>query len=195
MRQLAQLADRGVQLGVRAIEPLLESRVRSAAARTEHPQRQCDGHEPLLSAVVQVTFETPPLDVAGRDDPDPRGAQRLQLGPDLRVKALVLERQPCTRDDLLDEIRIAQTAGVVHERRHRLARPQERRHGPARPRRDVDRMTVGVDVVIDAGLRKASRRPGSPSSPASTSRVPPGPYDCASSTTSRATEARDRRAL
>ena len=54
------------------------------------PQVHRQRHQPLLGAVVEVALDPAPLRVAGLDDPRPRGAQLLDLGPQLGVELLVL---------------------------------------------------------------------------------------------------------
>ena len=67
-RQLAQLAGRLVQLLKRGVEQL--GRLLGVARDPLSRQAQVDAerHQPLLSAVVQVSLEPPPLLISGLHD-------------------------------------------------------------------------------------------------------------------------------
>jgi hypothetical protein len=73
--QLAQLADRQAQLLRRAAQRLHQTGVRGGAERCELPpggvQRQRQGQQALLRAVVEVALDPPAFLVAGLHDPGP----------------------------------------------------------------------------------------------------------------------------
>ena len=86
-RQLAQLAEAGLQLLLGAVEQpgQLVVRVRAHARR---PQQQRERDEARLGAVVEVALEPPPRGVAGGHEPRARRPQLLhallQLGVEVR---------------------------------------------------------------------------------------------------------------
>ena len=92
-RQFPQL-DQGLPrlLGGR-FEQRLEFRVGPVGPAARHPERQAQGHQPLLRAVVQIALQAAPRGVAGLDDPRPGGADLLELSFDLGLEPGMLERQ------------------------------------------------------------------------------------------------------
>ena len=79
------------------------------------PQRERQGDQTLLGAVVQVALQPPPFGVPPFDDADARSAQVRELGADLRLQPLVVEGDACRGGDLFDQARIVQQAGPVGE--------------------------------------------------------------------------------
>ena len=151
-RQLAQLVERGLQLGAR----LVEQRRRLRRPLHLHPRQlelQRQRHQPRLRAVVQVALEPPPLGVAGLDQPRPRGAQLLDPRPQLRLQPLVLERQRRRRAGGAHELRLVVERRVVGDRGDPAALHLDRR--PPRPRHR-HRMPERVDVAL--GLRQPVRQ-------------------------------------
>ena len=101
----AKLPEAVLELSVRVVEQLRELRVRIGAP-VRAPEREAEGHEPLLGPVVQVALDPPPLLVGRLDDPRPRRPDLLELGPQLGGQPLVLEGEPRRRRRALDELRV-----------------------------------------------------------------------------------------
>jgi len=78
------------------------------ALRAEKLERHSDPEQALLCAVVEVAFEPPPLLVSGPDDPRARLAQLRQLGAQLRLESLVLERETRGRAGRLEQRRLVE---------------------------------------------------------------------------------------
>ena len=95
---------------------------RSATLRLAVPalaqQLQVDQqrHEPRLRAVVEVAAEAAALGVAGLDDARPRGPQGLQLGAQLDLEPVVLEREPGGPRGGAQQLRVLLQRGLVDER-------------------------------------------------------------------------------
>ena len=124
-------------------------RVRSLLWASAHGQRERD--EPLLGAVVQVALEPAALGRAGLDDSRARGAQLLDPGAQLRLQALVLDREAGRGGD-----------GARPARGRRTARGRARSRRRAGPRaRPPSRQRRGSSSAgSDAGGRR--RRPSAP---------------------------------
>ncbi len=150
--QLAQLLDCQAQLLRRATHRLHQGSIGVGAERLELPpggvQRQRQGQQALLRAVVQVPLDPQALLVAGLHDPGPRGANLVELGADLGVEALVLDRHARRGAGRLDQSRIQRR--VVDQRRQRLAVALHDGGHPgaapgARSRRGQrDRVSIGI---------------------------------------------------
>ena len=126
VRELAQILDRGAQLGVR----LLERGGRLHAGReprAHEPERQGESDEALLGAVVQVPLEPAPLGIGGVDDAGAGAAELFQPRRDLRVQALVLEGEPGGGAGLGHELRVVQEPRRVREHGDRAVVLDERR--------------------------------------------------------------------
>ena len=145
----------------------------SLPSRERGSQRERQPDEPLLRAVVEVALEPPALGVARLDDAGARSAQMLELRARFGLEALVLDREPGRRGDLLDQLGVVEqvravedtatgppsrTSGVALGRPRPRRRPADRARRPSGPRRPGRR----------------SRAPGRPAPSASASRRPPG---------------------
>ena len=118
-RELAQLADRLVEVLRRAVEQL-PGRLRIVVhARARQPQAQRERDEPLLRAVVQVALDLAPRRVGALDDPRARGAQLGDGRAQLRRQPLVLQRQRGRAADGVHELGLLGQRRVVHEHRDR----------------------------------------------------------------------------
>ncbi len=73
MRDLAQLGDRGGQLGDALVEECVDVDGAVAKVSLRQPHRHSQRDEPLLGAVVQVALEPQPFSVAHLDEPGPAG--------------------------------------------------------------------------------------------------------------------------
>ena len=122
-------------------------RLRRPGARSEL-QRHPEAEQPLLGAVVEVALEPPPLVVAGLDDPRPRGAKLRELGAQLGLQPLVLEREPRCRARQHRASPAGRRIRVVHDRCELVA----------------DQVTAAVGVS-----------PTATSSPCSSAQAPPAP--------------------
>jgi len=71
-------------------------------------------HQSLLSTVVQVALDAPPLFVTGLDDAGPRCAQLRDPRPEFRVEAFVPQRELDSRTDGLDEVAVLCHRRVVY---------------------------------------------------------------------------------
>ena len=91
--EVAQLADRRLRVGERAVDQLARARRVGLEALARELQLDHQRHEPLLRAVVQVAPEPPALGVARLDEPRARRPQRLQPRAQLDLQARVLDRQ------------------------------------------------------------------------------------------------------
>ena len=81
-----------------------------------HPEGERERHEPLLRAVVEVALEPAALAPADLDEPRARRAHLLHLGAQLRLEALVLERQRGGRAGLAHALGVVQQGRVVDDR-------------------------------------------------------------------------------
>ena len=82
-------------------------------------ERQCD--ESLLRAVVEVALQSLPLLLASLDDPGARASDLLQTRVQLGVEPRVLERDRGGGAHGIQQLRLVEQRGVVHERRDRLS--------------------------------------------------------------------------
>ena len=98
----ADLADRGLQLGRGRVEQ--RGRFGRRLLRDLEPHRERD--KALLSAIVEVTFDAPPLRVGRLHDAHPRSTHLLELGAHLGGQPLVLEGESRRIADRFDEPRI-----------------------------------------------------------------------------------------
>jgi hypothetical protein len=69
-RELAELLERVLELALRFGEKRLRSFGVLPQVRLGHPEPECERHESLLRAVVQVSLQASALGVACLDDPD-----------------------------------------------------------------------------------------------------------------------------
>ena len=111
--ELAQLGDRLLDLVLCARERVRVGRVTTGG---REPERERERDEPLLSAVVEVALESPPLGVGGGNEPDARCPHLRELRPHLGRQALVLEHEPCSRANGLHERRLVEQRRIVNER-------------------------------------------------------------------------------
>src|SRR4029453_419699 len=103
--ELAQLGDGQPQLLGRLVERRRQLPVGAGRdLRAGDPEGERQIHQPLLGAVVQVALDPAALGVAELDDAGPGGADLLELGPDLGLEALVLDRQAGGGGDRLDQL-------------------------------------------------------------------------------------------
>ena len=79
------------------------------------PEGEREVDQPLLGAVVEVALDPAALGVAELHDPGPGGADLLELGPDLGLEALVLDRQAGGGGDRLDQLGLVVQGGVVDQ--------------------------------------------------------------------------------
>ena len=172
-REVAQLLDRRLRVGERAVDELARASGSLVEALARELQLDHQRHEPLLRAVVQVAAEPPALGVAGLDEARARGAQRLQPRAQLDLQPRVLERQRGGGRGLAQQLR-----RLAQRRRRARAR---RRAG----RRGRSRSAPGLARRLGAAARRgrrsrapaASRRPratGRRAPSASASRTPRG---------------------
>ena len=115
-RQLAQVLQRGRQLGV---GPLDQRGGLAVAVHTclEQPQVDGEGHELLLRSVVQVALQPPPRGVGGLDYADPRRAQVLEACAQVGLELLVVEGQCGGRRRGLHQLGPGVEIRVVNDRR------------------------------------------------------------------------------
>ena len=113
--------------------------------------RQREGDEPLLGAVVQVALEPAALRRAGLDEPGARRPQLLDARAQLRLQALVLDREAGRGGDGAHELGVVAQRAVVHDRAHeraRRARPASRRAAGSSSLGQRDRVAAGVDPAL-----------------------------------------------
>ena len=148
-RELPKLRDGALDLVLCARERLSGARVR---LRGFEPERDRQGHEPLLGTVVEISLDPAALGIGGRDDAAARGAHLGELGPDLGRQPLVLEDEPRSRANRFDEPGLFEQRRIVDEHRDLLTRCDQRRRGPFAVAGDLDRPPGRVDVaaVVEA---------------------------------------------
>ena len=100
--------------------------------RLEHPEVQGEADELLLGAVVQVALDPAAGVVGGLDDPQPRDPQLLHPRAELRLQALVVDRQRGGAGGGGDELGGGVELGVVDDRRQPHAAAVDRGPGAAR---------------------------------------------------------------
>ena len=131
-REVAQLGER--ELGVLARLPDEVERVLALGEPVlGEPDRQGDGHEPLLRAVVQVALEPPALRVGRGDDPRLRGGEPLDARGQHRVRARAeheaRERGVDARERL-ERLHRERRREDAHEQRHERLRQRVDLHEP-----------------------------------------------------------------
>ena len=97
--ELAQLGEASLQLGPGPIQHLGHIRRIVIESGSRQLEGQGEGHESLLSTVVEVALDPPALGVAGSDDPGPRRLDGIELDANLRLEPLVLEGETGRRGD------------------------------------------------------------------------------------------------
>jgi hypothetical protein len=101
---------------------------------------------------VQVALDPPALGVAELDDAGPGGADLLELGPDLGLEALVLDREAGGGGDRLDQLGLVVEGGVVDQGGDGVAVVAQDRDAAAAARRgQLDRPGRLVHVGLLAG--------------------------------------------
>ena len=141
----ADLADRGLQLGRGRVEE--RGRFGRRLLRDLEPHRQRD--KALLGAIVEVTFDAPPLRIGRLHDAHPRGTHLLELGTHLGGEPLVLESEPRSVTDGLDEPRILDLdQRVMDKDAEQLVSALEPRHRACRVTdRQLDGLACGINVA------------------------------------------------
>ena len=140
-----------LELPLVLVEQLLRGRVDVTVQELEaHPERE----ESLLCAVVEVALESPPLLVAGLDDPRARLPQLDQLGAQLRLQALVFQRKSCCRANRLQQPRLVEQITVVDQHRETIPEigdPRERSVGTS----EFATLLVRPDTTLAAATTQA----------------------------------------
>src|SRR5215472_18205157 len=95
MREVAQVSERSADGSLRRTIGVGLPVRRIAGGEL---QEQLKPDEPLLGAVMQVTFQAPPLGVRVLDDAPPGGGQISQFGPQPGLSSDVLKREARTPD-------------------------------------------------------------------------------------------------
>jgi hypothetical protein len=131
-RELAQLGERHPELLGQVVHH--GGRLGVAQASLEQPQVEGERDELLLGPVVQVALDPPARGVPGLHDAHARDAQILHPGPQVRLQALVVERERGRRGGGLDELGARVELRVVEDGRHPDAVALHRRPRPARAR-------------------------------------------------------------
>ena len=149
-RQLAQLLQRRLQLGLGAVEQRTGALGILLHPRLRQPQLQRQRHEALLSAVVEVALQPPALGDADIDEPRPRALQLGHAGAQLGLQAQVLHRQRGCGADAGDQLALlGLERRVVDDGADRAA--LQRHLGPRAQRvlrpGQLDAAPVGVGVV------------------------------------------------
>ncbi len=73
------------------------------------------GHKTLLGSVMKVPLDASPSVIAGLDDPDPRRLHLHDLGSQIGLEALVVEREAGRNGVCLDEPGILQQRPIVDD--------------------------------------------------------------------------------
>ena len=154
--ELAQLGDRLLDLVLCARQHVRVGRVTTGS---REPEREGERDEPLLSAVVEVALDSPPLGIGRGDEPDARRPHLRELRAHLGRQTLVLQHEPGRRADGLHERRLVEQRRIVNERGDLLALGGHQRDRPIRALRQLERPPGGVDVaaVVEA-IRNLERR-------------------------------------
>ena len=173
-RDVAQLLQRRVQLLAGAGRAAAASRASVGQLAGDDAQDDRERDEPLLGAVVEVALELAAGGVAGLDDAGARGPQVAQAGAQVRLQALVLERDPGRGGDRADELGL-----LLRATRRGSARPPGRRR--VRRTWSRDRPPAARSACRRCRRRPRTRAPstraralGSRSARASASRSAPG---------------------
>ena len=133
-RELAQLLGRRRRAPAAASSSSAAAASGSSRARLARAAGQRQRDQPLLGAVVQVALEPAALVVGRLHDPRARGAQLLDLRPQLGVEPLVLERERGRCADRLGSAPVLVERSVVDDRADRLALALDRAGRPPAPR-------------------------------------------------------------
>ena len=141
------LADLGVRLG----EELVDGAVPVSDSAAGELEREPDPEQALLSAVVEVALEPPPLGVPGLDDAGTGSSHLGELGAELRLQARVLEREARGGGDGLEEFGLVQERRVVDEGGDTSAVVLEDGDGASFARGHVERAPAGIDVALVRG--------------------------------------------
>ena len=130
LRELAKLGERGgdlpdraVQRGAGVIELLVEQELRVA-------DRQPEGHEPLLRAVVQVALQPTAFGLARGDDPRPRRLDLGELHADLHPQARDLHGEPRGAQDAVQRVGTIEERGIVQQQPELEVAAPDGRAGP-----------------------------------------------------------------
>jgi hypothetical protein len=159
-REPADLVDGGRHLGIRLADERLQGGC-VAQPGAGQPQDKPDPEQVLLRAVVQVAFDPPPFGVAGLHDPRPGRAYFAELGLQFGVQPGVFQGQPGGRTDCVEQRRVVQQGGVVHQCRQRCAarlKQGDRALRAAGGQRHLPAVEVGVAVLL--GQPEAQLQPG-----------------------------------
>ena len=159
MRDLAELDDRSPQALLGVVDQREDPRVRRLLhLGTGETERKRQAEQPLLRAVVEVSFETTALGFARCDDARTRGAQVLDPSQDLRVESLIIERQTRRRGDLLDDGRVVEETRAMEEQGDRSALARERCLRQSLG--DIHRLPVRIDQLLSPveGICEPERR-------------------------------------
>ena len=105
---------------------------RCPAGRSGDPDRERETDQPLLRAVVEVSFEARAFPVGRLDDPGARRADVGQAGARLGEQPLVLQGEAGGRGDLGHPVRVLLQPGPVLDHRDDLPVADERRRAPVR---------------------------------------------------------------
>ena len=100
-------------------EASISSAASSGVARdpvSRQAQVDAERHQPLLSAVVEVSLEPPPLVVSGVTMREREARSSSTVARKLRVQPLILECERCGGADCLHEVALVGEVGVVDDR-------------------------------------------------------------------------------
>ena len=116
--------------------------------RLGESERHGDGDKALLSGVVQIALDAPPLGVGRLDDARPGGSELVEAGAQVRLEPLVLEREPRSGTDCADELGLLPERRIMDERGDAAALPLDDRRNPGvAVGRQLDRPAAEVDVA------------------------------------------------
>ena len=153
-----QRVDRRLQLGGRRAEKFGAEGVALRDVRPGHAQADQQGDQPLLGAVMEVAFQPAALAIAGRDDPDARGAQIGLLDSKGGLQTLVVECQPHRRGDLVDDLVVVEQSWAMEQDRDGCTVADDWCGSPTIGRRHVEPLPgrVGEPVLAD-GIHDVER--------------------------------------
>ena len=146
VREISELAEGGLRIAGRLRDE--RSRLDVAVGLGRRPceaQIVRESEEPLLGAVVEVALEPAPLGISRLDDARARDSEVLELGQDLRLQALVLEREPDGGAHLVLEL--GDCGGVRDEGDSAAAAHERGDRAPGGGHGLLDRMASAVDVA------------------------------------------------
>jgi hypothetical protein len=106
--KLAQLAEGRLQLAAGGLRQLTDALLIVLQELLDHAQAKSKRHQPLLRPIMEIPLEPAPLGEGCLDDAHARGAQLVDLGSQLGVKALVLECERSRRADRAHELGIVE---------------------------------------------------------------------------------------